>query len=101
MPTDDERRAALSALADLSGFDVEMFDRPFPSRPWADVVPSELWYRREILEHWKPTERLRLYRMLESMLGQVHAETLMAYLPPVPWQVLATHGVYPRTRDAA
>ena len=101
MPTDDERRAALSALSDLSGFDVSMLDRLFPSRPGAEVVPPDLWYRREILEHWEPVERVRLYEGLESLLGPEHAATLMEYLPPVPWPVLAPYGVYPPRPDAA
>ena len=78
-----------------------MFDRLFPTRPWTDVVPSELWYRREILNHWEPVLRARIYQWYESRLGRAHAETVMAYLPPVPWQVLAPYGVHPAMRDAA
>jgi hypothetical protein len=101
MPSDDDRRAALSEFARLSGFDFDVFDRLFPTRPWAEVVPPELWYRREVLEQRDERERLLLYRALEDLVGTTHASTVMAYLPPVPWQVLARYGIDPPTRSAA
>jgi hypothetical protein len=101
MPTDEERLAALTALSDLSGFEVSLFDRLFPTRPFEDVVPSYLWYRPEVAEYWKPVVRAQLFQWYESQLGRKHAETLMAYLPYVPWEVLARYGVYPPLRGAA
>lgn len=101
MPTDTDRRAALLALAELSPFAFSVFDRLFPSMPWTEVVPTELWYRREVLERQDPWERHLLHRALEDLVGSAHAATIMAYLPPVPWHVLAPYGVHPPTRAAA
>lgn len=85
MPTQEERRAAVEAFAEALEINVSILDQMIPTRPWQDVLPPEVWLRQDILQHRDERKRLSFFDDLRDAIGATHAETLMDYLPPVPW----------------
>lgn len=91
-----DRAAMLTALEPSLGAElVAVFDERLPARRWREWIPSEHWLRPEVRDAMSDHSQARrhLHESLIALLGAHHAGTLMEYLVPAPWAVLARLGV--------
>lgn len=74
---------------------VVAFDELLPAQRWREAIAPEQWHRPEVRDAVAAhgPDRRHLHRKLIEILGETHAATLMEYLPPAPWIVLAGLGV--------
>jgi hypothetical protein len=90
------RVAMLAALEPSLGPELlEVFDELLPDRRWRDAIRIEQWDRSDVRQAVAAHSQARrhLHETLVGLLGEVHAGTLMEYLVPAPWSVLARLGV--------
>lgn len=90
------RAALLTALEPALGAElVRAFDEMLPNQRWREVIPAEHWRRPEIREAMAANSvgRRHLHQKLVEVLGEAAADTLLEYLPPVPWTLLERLGV--------
>jgi len=74
---------------------VRAFDEMLPKQPWRETIPAEHWRRPEVRQAMAlhSVGRRHLHEKLVEVIGEAAGDTLMEFLPPAPWRVLARLGV--------
>ena len=86
----------LTALEPSLGAElVRAFDEMLPNQRWREAIPAEHWRRPEVRDAMAAHSvgRRHLHEKLVEVIGEAAGDTLMEFLPPAPWTVLARLGV--------